>query len=174
MRASKLSVLKLTEIISLWVYYTIPFGFTLFRHLLEHQFLNYLVLHRITGEGLLPEMRIWSILLIQSYFKWCIHLSRSLFFIFQLLCECHCRWTRESPKAHVARFYDLLRLIRSDMRASTFSLLKLTEIVILGFFTIPVGLTFFETSLCLAHNHWLGFSIHLSRSLLLYYISTAR
>ena len=27
-------------------------------------------------------MRIWSILLIQSDLKWCIHLSRSLFFIF--------------------------------------------------------------------------------------------
>ena len=28
-------------------------------------------------------MRIWSILLIKSDLKWCIHLSRSLFFIFQ-------------------------------------------------------------------------------------------
>ena len=33
----------------------------------------------ITAEGSLPEMRIWSILLINSYLKWCINLSRSLF-----------------------------------------------------------------------------------------------
>ena len=34
-------------------------------------------------------------------------------FIFQLLGECHCWWTRESPRAHVAKFYDRLRLICS-------------------------------------------------------------
>ena len=33
----------------------------------------------------LPEMRIWSILLIQSDLKWCIHLSRSLFLYFNYL-----------------------------------------------------------------------------------------
>ena len=32
LRASKLSVLKLIEIVILWVYYTIPFGFSLFWH----------------------------------------------------------------------------------------------------------------------------------------------
>ena len=36
---------------------------------------------RITDEGSVPEMRIWSILLIKSVLKWCIHLSRSLFYI---------------------------------------------------------------------------------------------
>ena len=41
---------------------------------------------RITDEGLVPEMRIWSILLIISGLKWCIHLSRSLFFILK-----HCK-----------------------------------------------------------------------------------
>ena len=34
---------------------------------------------RITDEGSVPDMRIWSILLIKFDFKWCIHLSRSLF-----------------------------------------------------------------------------------------------
>ena len=43
-------------------------------------FLNYFVWLRITDEGSVPEMRIWSISLIQSDLKWCIHLSRSLFF----------------------------------------------------------------------------------------------
>ena len=32
LRASKFSVLKLTEIVILWVYYTIPFGFSLIWH----------------------------------------------------------------------------------------------------------------------------------------------
>ena len=34
LRVSKFSVLKLIEIVILWVYYTIPFGFSLFRHFL--------------------------------------------------------------------------------------------------------------------------------------------
>ena len=32
LRASKFSVLKLIEIVISWVYYTIPFGFSFFRH----------------------------------------------------------------------------------------------------------------------------------------------
>ena len=42
---------------------------------------------------------------------------RSLFFEFQLLGECHCWWTKESPRTHVANFYGRLRLIRSVWRA---------------------------------------------------------
>ena len=38
-------------------------------------FLNYFVCLRITDEGSVPEMRIWSILLIKSDLKWCIHAS---------------------------------------------------------------------------------------------------
>ena len=34
---------------------------------------------RFTDEGSVPEMRIWSIVLIKSDLKWCIHHSRSLF-----------------------------------------------------------------------------------------------
>ena len=66
----------------LWVYYTIPLGFTLFLALLGITFvlLNYIFWLRITDEGPLPEMRIWSILLFKSDLKYCIHLSRSLFF----------------------------------------------------------------------------------------------
>ena len=48
-------------------------------------------------------MRIWSILLIKSDLKWCINLSSSLF-IFQLLGDCHCWWTCDSLRAHVAKF----------------------------------------------------------------------
>ena len=43
------------------------------------QFFNFFVWLRITDEGSVPEMRIWSILLIKSDLKWCIYLSRSLF-----------------------------------------------------------------------------------------------
>ena len=49
------------------------FGLSLFN------FLNYIIWLRITEEGSVPEMRIWSILLIISDSKWCTHLSRSLF-----------------------------------------------------------------------------------------------
>ena len=71
--ASNLSVLKLIEIVILWIYYNITFliGFSLFWHFLDitFQLLNYFVWLRITYEGSVPEMRIWSILLIKSNFK---------------------------------------------------------------------------------------------------------
>ena len=81
LRASQFSVLKLTDIVILWVYYTIPFGLSLIWHFRVNffNFWNKFVWLRITDEDSLPEMRIWSILLIKSHFKWCIHLSRSLF-----------------------------------------------------------------------------------------------
>ena len=41
--------------------------------------------------------------------------------MFQLLVECHCRCNRESRRAHVAKFYGRLRLIRSVLRASNLS-----------------------------------------------------
>ena len=57
------------------------FGLSLIRHFRAIIFnvWNHLVWLRITDEGSLPEMRIWSILLIKSDLKWCIHLSRRLF-----------------------------------------------------------------------------------------------
>ena len=58
------------------------FGLSVFRHFLDITFqllLNYFVRLRITDEGSVPEMRIWSILLIKSDLKWCVHLGRSLF-----------------------------------------------------------------------------------------------
>ena len=58
--------LKLIEIVILWVNYTIPFGFSLFWYFLviTFQLFKLHVWLRITDEGLLPEMRIWSISLI--------------------------------------------------------------------------------------------------------------
>ena len=71
-------------------------------------------------------------------------LSKSLY-IFQLLGEFHCWWTKESPRAHLAKFYGQLWLICSVLKASKFSVLKLIEIVILWvYYTIPFGFSFFR------------------------------
>ena len=51
-------------------------------------------------------------------------------------------WTRESLRAHAAKFYGRLQLIRSVSRASTFSVLKFIEIVIFGFIYHPFWLQF--------------------------------
>ena len=62
-RASKYSVFK---VVILWVYYTIPFGFSLLWHFLVITF-KFFKLHvwlRITDEGSVPEVCIWSISLI--------------------------------------------------------------------------------------------------------------
>ena len=61
----------MTEIVILWVNYTIQLGFSLIWH-----FFGQL---RITDEGSVPEMRICSILLIKPDMKYCIQLSKSLF-----------------------------------------------------------------------------------------------
>ena len=81
LRASKLSVLKLIEIVISWVYYTILLAWASFGTFwpLFFNFFNYFLWLSITDEGSVPEMRILSILLIKSDLKWCIHLSRSLY-----------------------------------------------------------------------------------------------
>ena len=80
----KLCGLKLIEIVILWVYYTIPFGFSLLgtfeASLLK--FLNYSV--GLTEEGSLPEMRIWSILLIKSEYLNGVHILVEAFFILEM------------------------------------------------------------------------------------------
>ena len=53
--------------------------FGTFRHTFS-AFLNYSLLLRITDEGSVPDMRIWSISLVKSDLKWCIHLSLILGF----------------------------------------------------------------------------------------------
>ena len=53
LRASNFPCLKFLEIVILWVYYTIPFGFTLFGHFWAYifNFLKYFLWLRITDEG---------------------------------------------------------------------------------------------------------------------------
>ena len=76
--ASKFSALKFVEIDILWVYYTITFGFSMFRHfwVINFQLLKLHCLAKDQWRGSVPEMRIWSILLIKSDSKWCIHLIK--------------------------------------------------------------------------------------------------
>ena len=84
----------------------------------------------------------------------------------QPLGECHCWWTRVSPRAHVAKFYVRLQLICSVLRASKFSVLKFIEIVILWIYymayllasaSFVTSLFNFLKLLCMAKNHWWGF-----------------
>ena len=65
-RASKFSVFEIDLNCNFVGLLQIPFGFSLFRHFLVITF-QFFILHvwlRITDEGSVPEMRIWSISLI--------------------------------------------------------------------------------------------------------------
>ena len=83
LRASKFSMLKFIEIVILWIYYMVSLlasaSFGTFVTSLFN-FLNYFVWLRITDEGSVPEMSIWSILFMKSNLKWCIHLDLFLNF----------------------------------------------------------------------------------------------
>ena len=69
----------------------------------------------------MPEMRIWSILLIKSDLKmeYTLYILAEFFFVFQLL------RTRKSQGAHEAKFYSRLRVICSVLRASKLSVFKI-------------------------------------------------
>ena len=85
-RASKFSVFRIDSRRNSVGLLDHPFWLRLvFRHFWASIFqscINYPVWLRITDEGSVPEMHIWSILLIKSDLNWCIHLSRSLFLYF--------------------------------------------------------------------------------------------
>ena len=72
--------IKMITNILFWMNYI--YWYTWLIELSIFNFWNYFVWLRITDEGSVPEMRIWSILLIKSDLKWSIHLSRSLFLYF--------------------------------------------------------------------------------------------
>ena len=75
------------EIVVLWVYYTIPFGFRLFGTFWHHSSTIYITLYfvwlRITDEGSVPEMRIWSIMLIKSDLKMVFTSIKKSIFIYE-------------------------------------------------------------------------------------------
>ena len=119
LRASKFSVLKFIEIVILWIYYMVSlfasasigtFVTSLFN------FLNYYVWLIITDEGSVPEMRIWSILLMKSDIKWSIHLDLFLYFNHFTNLVSVTAGGHESPwglRVHAAKFYGRLQLIDS-------------------------------------------------------------
>ena len=132
LRASKFSVLKLIEIVILWVYYTIPFDFSLLRHFLviTFQLFKCIVWLRINKECSVPEMRIWSILFIKSDCIWCIHLSRSLFLYFNYFVSVTACGLK-SPEGTCSQVLRSTSVDSYRLRASKFSVLKLIVIVIL-------------------------------------------
>ena len=78
--------------------------------------------------------------------------------------ECHCWWTRVSPRANVAKFNVRLQLIRSFLRASKFSVLKFIEIVILWIYYMasllaPASFGTFVTSLLNFLNYFVWLRI---------------
>ena len=88
----------------------------------------------------------------------------------QPLGDCHCWWTRVSPRAHVAKFY-----VRLQIWVLRFETIKIFRVEIYWnrnvvdlLHGIPIGFSFFwyfyDISfqlfklLCLAKDHWWGFS----------------
>ena len=103
-------------------------------------FVNYFVWLRIIDEGSVPELRIWSILLIKSDLKWCIHLSRSLFMYFNYLVSLTAVGPR-SPQGHMkpSSTVDFGWFVVFGEHQN-FPCLKLIEIVILWvYYSIPFG-----------------------------------
>ena len=97
---------------------------------------NYMVWLRITDEGSVTEMRIWSILLIKSESKWCIHLNRGLFLNLTLF-RYHIsifdntflqRITDEDPTAKTCALPILL--IKSDFKTVNKSQMKTYEFLV--------------------------------------------
>ena len=61
-------------------------------------------------------------------------------FEFQLLGECHCWWTKESPRTYLSRFFGRFQLIGSVLIASNFRCLKFIEIEIFWvYYTSPLA-----------------------------------
>ena len=105
LRASKFSGVKFIEFIILWIYHMASLlASASFLVIFDISVLNYLVWLRITDEGSVPEVHIWSILLMKSNLKCCIHLDLFILQPLHSLGECHCWWTRESLRAHSAKF----------------------------------------------------------------------
>ena len=95
-------------------------------------FLNYYVWLIITDEGSVPEMRIWSILLMKSDIKWSIHLDLFLYFNHFTHLVSVTAVGHESPWGHMqpSSTVDFSWLIRSVSRAATIFVLKFIEIVL--------------------------------------------
>ena len=133
-RASKFSLLQLTEIVILRVYYTIPFGVSLFGHFWVSRFLFNCLNNSIWRKSLMRVQFLkWSLLYIKSDLKWCIHLSWSLLLYFIDFVSVTSGRT-ESLQCRM--FYGQQQLICSVFRASKVSVLKLIKMKFCRF-TLP-------------------------------------
>ena len=129
LRASKFSVLKLIEIVILWVYYTIPFGFSLFRHfwLLTFQPFKLHCLAKDHWRGFSTRNAHMVHIVNWIQLKWCIHLSRSLFLHYSYIVKDSAKDVPGSllqerntpatslPHAHVFRFLVLSSYLQQDV-----------------------------------------------------------
>ena len=91
--------------------------------------LSYCLWLRITDEGSVPKIRIWSILLIKSDLKWCIHISRR---------ECDVNWLfnvtiNDISVIYVTAHWCAGGLKKLDLRSGS-QRHRLFE----GFFNVPV------------------------------------
>ena len=133
------SVLKFIEIVILWIYYMTSLlasaSFWYFCDI-SFQLFKLLCLAKNHWWELCTRNAHMVHIVNEIRFKM-VYTSWSLFIFqpFHSLGECHCWWTRESLRAHAAKFYGGLQLIRSVSRASTFSVLKFIEIVVLGVYS---------------------------------------
>ena len=95
------------------------------------RFFNFFILLRITDDGSVPEMRIWSLLVIKSDWKQCIHLRRNLFYIYML----------SDPRGHSTADFGWFVAFEEH---HNFPCQKMLYIVIIWvYFTIPYGLSLF-------------------------------
>ena len=71
LRVLNVQCLTFIEIVILWVYLSSPFSSTLFLALfgITSHILNYFAWLKITDDGSISEMRIWSIFKVQSDLK---------------------------------------------------------------------------------------------------------
>ena len=107
----------------------------------------------ITDESWVPEMRIWSILLIKSDFKWCIHLSRSLFLnLYDVNIDTSTLWRYRRYRYDI----DIFRRYRQDI-----------DISIPIFWDDIVDIVTISTHISTILSISIKWCIHLSRSLFL-------
>ena len=121
-------MLKLIEIVIFCILHGIPFGFSFFCKLLclakNHWW-------RFCNRNVQMVHIVNEIWLKMVYTSWSLFIFQPL----HSLGECHCWWTRESLRAHAAKFHGRRQLIHSVSRASTFSVLKFIEIEIFGVYS---------------------------------------
>ena len=128
--------------------YSYMFVWNKLQHILDHWpshfFKEYFVWLRMTDDGHIPEMRVWSILLVNPILKWCIHPKGSLFLYFNYFVSVTAGGSEvlEGTCSQVLRSTLVLVALWKHRH---FSRLKVIEIVILlVYYTISSGFKIFR------------------------------